>query len=190
MTSQAPHGYAPGTVDCPSPRPSIRNAVTLSPNETAWLEQRRNNTLPPLRAFLRQANISGFDTDFYLDNVVNNVDFLPNFGIAISGGGYRALMNGAGALAAFDDRTDTSTAAGKLGGILQAATYLSGLSGGSWLVGSIYIHNFELPLDTIWQFDDSILEGLRLSPYLIVLPLLKGVRPVDNAQSPILPGTL
>ncbi|EXK25861.1 hypothetical protein FOMG_17515 [Fusarium oxysporum f. sp. melonis 26406] len=52
------------------------------------------------------------------------------------------MMNGAGAIAAFDNRTMGSTDEGHLGGILQATTYLSGLSGGSWLVGSLYAeHN-------------------------------------------------
>ncbi|CAK7230681.1 Lysophospholipase 1 [Sporothrix bragantina] len=78
-------------------------------------------------------------------------------------------MNGAGALAAFDSRTPNSTGSGQLGGLLQAATYLSGLSGGSWLVGSLYQQNFTSvdsilyasgkPLSQLWQFNESILEG-------------------------------
>ena len=73
-------------------------------------------------------------------------------------------MNGAGALKAFDSRTDNSTSEGQLGGLLQSATYLSGLSGGGWLVGSIYINNFTTisslqSNDDVWQFQNSILEG-------------------------------
>lgn len=75
-------------------------------------------------------------------------------------------MNGAGALSAFDSRTENSTSPGHLGGLLQSATYLSGLSGGGWLVGSLYMNNFsavpELQYDqegTVWNFQDSILEG-------------------------------
>jgi lysophospholipase len=46
------------------------------------------------------------------------------------------MMNRAGAIAAFDNRTMGSTDKGHLGGILQATTYLSGLSGvaGLWEV--------------------------------------------------------
>lgn len=79
-------------------------------------------------------------------------------------------MNGAGALAAFDNRTAGATGSGHLGGVLQAATYLSGLSGGSWLVGSLYIQNFTTVesiidatnglLSQIWQFNETILEGV------------------------------
>jgi lysophospholipase len=57
-------------------------------------------------------------------------------------GVYRAMMNGVGAIAAFDNRTTSSADKGHLGGILQTATYLSGLSGGSWVVGSLYMQNF------------------------------------------------
>lgn len=49
-------------------------------------------------------NISGFDAATYINGVKNNASTLPNIGIAVSGGGYRALMNGAGFIAAADDR--------------------------------------------------------------------------------------
>lgn len=130
---------------------------------------RRNNTVSAMRDLLGRLNITGLDTNSYIDNNANNASALPNIGIAVSGGGYRALMNGAGAVAAFDNRTVNSTAAGHLGGLLQASTYLAGLSGGSWLVGSLYVNNFTsvqeiLDLDTanggaVWQFGNSILEG-------------------------------
>ena len=126
-------------------------------------------TTPALHQFLTRANISNFDVNAYLDRLSLNVEDLPVIGIAISGGGYRALMNGAGALAAFDNRTSNSTAQGQLGGLLQATTYLSGLSGGSWLVGSLYMQNFppvqdvltggSSDLGSLWQFENSILQG-------------------------------
>jgi lysophospholipase len=110
--------------------------------------------------------LGDFDGVAYINKVANNGSLLPNIGIAVSGGGYRALMNGAGALKAFDSRTPNSTGAGQLGGLLQSATYLSGLSGGSWLLASIYINNFTTisALQThtpgaVWQFGNSIFEG-------------------------------
>ena len=164
----APNGYTPETVTCPSVRPSIREASNLSPEELAWLPQRRNNTISPMRDLLSRLDITGFDVDSYMRSVSDNATTLPNIGLAFSGGGYRALMNGAGALAAFDSRTSGSSAKGHLGGLLQASTYIAGLSGGSWLVGSIYINNFTsvediLSLgdgeDAIWQFDMPISKG-------------------------------
>lgn len=166
----APDGYTPAVVDCPAQRPSIRNARGLSSNETEWLASRRKNTIPPMRSLLASMNITGLDTNSYLDQHSSNTSLLPNIAIAASGGGYRALLNGAGSIAAFDSRTaHNSTAAAALSGLLQSATYLAGLSGGSWLVGSLYVNNFTsiqsiLDLDTakrgsLWQFGNSIFEG-------------------------------
>lgn len=119
-----------------------------------------------MKDFFNHVTIKDFDAVQYLDNHSSNTSNLPNIGIAVSGGGYRALMNGAGAIKAFDSRTENSTATGQLGGLLQSATYLAGLSGGGWLVGSIYINNFTTisALQThedgaVWQFQNSIFEG-------------------------------
>lgn len=60
---------------------------------------------------------------------------LPTTAIAVSGGGLRAMLYGGSMLDAFDSRTASSNAA-KTGGIQQIATYLTGLSGGSWMTGS------------------------------------------------------
>ena len=112
-------------------------------------------------------NISGFDAAGYINGIQNNVSALPNIAIAASGGGYRALMNGAGFLAAADSRTTNATGPGGIGGLLQSATYVAGLSGGGWLVGSIFTNNFSSvealrdgsPGSSVWQFGNSILEG-------------------------------
>ncbi|KXJ86353.1 lysophospholipase [Microdochium bolleyi] len=161
------HGYAPATVDCPLQRPVLRNAARLSPDETAWLSVRRNNTIKPMTDFLKRVNISGFDVDGFMSSASNNARSLPNIGIAVSGGGYRAFMNGAGFIAAADSRVAGSVSSGGIGGLLQSATYLSGLSGGGWLVGSIYANNFSTvpqlqagnPDTGLWAFDRSIFQG-------------------------------
>ncbi|KAK5192878.1 Lysophospholipase 1 [Exophiala xenobiotica] len=162
----SPKGYTPSFVTCPQTAPSVRAATSLSPNETAWLEKRRNNTITPMRNLLNRLDIGNFNAGEYIDNHSDNASALPNIGIAVSGGGWRALMNGAGALKAFDSRTRNNTGDGKLGGLLQSATYLSGLSGGGWLVGSLFMNNFTtvgaLQADTsgsVWEFGNSVLEG-------------------------------
>lgn len=164
-----PNGYAPSSIPCPSILPTVRVASGLSSQEISWLALRRNNTLPALVDVLERANLTGFNATAYLGDVADNDTMLPRIGIAVSGGGYRALMNGAGGLAALDSRTANATGPGQLGGLLQAATYLSGLSGGSWLVGSLYQQNFTTvesilfasggSLSQLWQFNESILEG-------------------------------
>lgn len=169
VVADAPNGYVPTAVDCPSTRPVVRSAADLSEQEQDWLEKRRPNTIDPLRAFLTRINITGFDAGAYIDANRNNLTQIPNIGIALSGGGYRALMNGAGVLAAFDERTRNSTSPGHLGGLLQSATYTAGLSGGGWLVGSLSLNNFtsvQAILDSdpdvtgsLWQFQDSLFAG-------------------------------
>lgn len=122
--------------------------------------------MDPMRDLLGRLNISGFDAESYITKYANNASALPNIAIAVSGGGYRACLNGGGAVQAFDSREINSTAAGHLGGLLQSATYLAGLSGGGWLVGSIYVNNFttitgllDNNASPVWQFGNSIFEG-------------------------------
>jgi lysophospholipase len=119
-----------------------------------------------MRDFLSRMNIANFDAGSYIDRVSSNASTLPNIAMTFSGGGWRALMNGAGIIKAFDSREDNSTASGHLGGLLQSSTYIAGLSGGSWLVGSVYVNNFTtisaLQADdsgSVWEFGNSILEG-------------------------------
>lgn len=119
--------YAPAIVDCPTgrDRPTVRAALALSDKEISWLKLRRAATVDPMIKLVERNSISGFDAATYIRNAAeNDLSSLPNIAIAVSGGGYRALMNGAGFLAAADDRTDGSTSAGGIGGLLQASTYL------------------------------------------------------------------
>lgn len=119
-----------------------------------------------MRDLLGRLNITGFDAESYITNHANDASALPNIAIALSGGGYRACMSGGGAVQAFDSREKNSTAAGHLGGLLQSATYISGLSGGGWLVGSIFVNNFTTitgllddSSSSVWEFGNSIFEG-------------------------------
>jgi lysophospholipase len=168
----APDGYKPTSVDCPSKRPTIRSGKGLSSEEVSWLPKRRNATISPIREFLSRAAIPDFDSDSYLSGVETDSTALPNIGLSFSGGGYRAMTQGAGALAACDSRTDGSTESGHIGGLLQSATYVSALSGGGWLVGSLAMNNFSSvqsvrDKNDIWQLDQTILEGPDNGPSLL-----------------------
>lgn len=163
-TDDAPDGYTPTVVDCPSERPTIRNGTNLSKQEKDWVVTRRNETIEPIRDLLSRINIPDFDSEAYLRDAESSNVAVPNIGLAFSGGGYRAMLSGAGALSALDSRQEGSEEDGKLGGLLQSSTYISGLSGGGWLVGSLYVNNFTTVEDSvnsgnIWQLQDSILEG-------------------------------
>ncbi|KAE9962250.1 hypothetical protein BLS_000591 [Venturia inaequalis] len=162
----SPKGYTPSNVDCPSDRPTVRAADQLSASEASWLEKRRNVTVDPMRTLLNRMNITGFNVNSWFNDHASNASTLPNIAIGLSGGGWRALLNGAGVMSAMDSRTTNNSGPGQLGGLLQSATYLAGLSGGSWTVGSIYVNNFssiEALVDTnsgsVYEFGNSILEG-------------------------------
>lgn len=165
--SIAVDGYAPVTGQCPATRPSIRNASILSLDEGPWVLRRRRQNTPELHDLLNRLNITDFDVDGFFAAHSNDSLSLPNIGIAVSGGGYRALLNGAGAFAALDSRTQGSNDPGHLGGLLQASTYISGLSGGAWLLGSIYMNNLSTVTSLlghssaggVWDFNRSILVG-------------------------------
>ena len=139
----------------------------MSKQETDWLDLRGPKTTAALKDFLGRMNLgSDFQGAAYIDRIKSNSSNLPKLAIAVSGGGYRALMNGAGAIKAFDSRTPGSKESGQLGGLLQSATYVSGLSGGSWLLGSIYVNNFTTigalqaeDKSNVWEFGNSMLKG-------------------------------
>lgn len=134
----SPDGYTPAEIACQATRPTIRSASALSQIEVTWLQRRRPKCLEAMADLFGHLNIDDFHVEWFTNRTE---DELPNIGIVFSGGGYRALLNGAGAFAAFDARSDNPNFGG-LQGLLQASTYVSGLSGGSWLVGSIYVSNF------------------------------------------------
>ena len=119
-----------------------------------------------MRDLLGRLNISGFDAESYINKNAKNASALPNIAIAFSGGGYRACMSGGGGFQAFDSREVNSTGAGHLGGLLQSSTYVAGLSGGGWLVGSIFVNNFttitgllDNNASPVWEFGNSIFVG-------------------------------
>jgi lysophospholipase len=163
-------GYTPVNVQCPQDRPKIRDAHRLSETEKNWLQRRRSKTVEPMKNFLSRLNIPGFDAvDYITKNGQGDFKNLPNIGIAFSGGGYRAMTVGAGVFSAFDSRTPGSTAPGHIGGLLQSTTYISGLSGGAFMIGSLYSNNFTTVNDileqsarkksNLWEFQRNIIEG-------------------------------
>jgi lysophospholipase len=155
MADSPTGGYAPGTIDCPSENSLVRVANGLSQNETNFITERQKLTDAALIDFLNRQNMTDFDAQSFLSNTSLTI------GIAFSGGGYRAMLAGAGEFSALDNRTTNSTNAHNLGGLLQATTYFSGLSGGNWLLGSIVFNNFSsIPAlqdsDTVWDLEHSI----------------------------------
>ena len=164
--------YAPQLEACPSGTTLVRDvgidasAQTLSDGESAYVSARTSDVLPG--AWLsyyhnvRQASaLASVDLPDYVGLILNNTcrcdrATYPKLGIATSGGGHRAAIVGAGILNALDGRNQTSVSSGT-GGLLQAATYLAGLSGGSWLVGSLSQADFPTIQDLV--FGSSSVSG-------------------------------
>ncbi len=136
--------YTPSIGTCASDFQLVRSAgatnQSLGPDESNYVSTRKSQVLPGAwSTYLQNVQATNVTLPDYvtstLGNGSNNGMGLPNLGIATSGGGYRAALFGAGVLNSLDGRNASSKGVGT-GGLLQAATYLAGLSGGSWLVTS------------------------------------------------------
>lgn len=146
--------YAPSRARCPAGTSLLRQANPHNPSisraEADYVASKRVNVLPNAWASYLANVQASLPTHLELPTYVADIlsgrhsaAALPTLGIATSGGGDRAAIFGAGVLNAFDARNASSAHAGT-GGLLQAATYLSGLSGGSWLVTSLAQADFPM----------------------------------------------
>ncbi|KAI0313887.1 phospholipase B [Amylostereum chailletii] len=164
-SAQSPTDYAPSTgQQCPdvTTNPIVRTftpqSQTLHPQEVEYISSRKSNVLPnEWQTWLGNGSAIGYNLSTF-----NGA--LPNVSIAISGGGYRASQYGAGVLSGLDARNASAAAAGT-GGLLQVASYLSGLSGGSWLTGSLYMNNWPNISDMVFG------NGAELGGWLLDLSL-------------------
>ncbi|KAK9325217.1 lysophospholipase catalytic domain-containing protein [Lipomyces orientalis] len=149
--------YTPTRTPCPSGSLVRLASAGLSSDESQYVDERNNMTRDALVSLLDRIGLDDFDASDFLGSNTS-----IKIGLAISGGGYRAMLSGAGFLAAADNRTVNATDSGHIGGLLQASTYLVGLSGGSWLVGSMVMNNFSSVQDlqtdpVLWDLSNSLL---------------------------------
>ena len=115
------NGYAPRTGnDCPADG-LVRPAKGLSPSEKAYVQARQVKAGAALSAWVKK-----IDSEFGASTV-------PVVGLSHSGGGFRALLTGAGVVQAFDERDGK----GATNGLYQGITYQTGLSGGGWLLSAL-----------------------------------------------------
>lgn len=151
--------YQPYYTSCPSSN-LLREARNISQEEYEYVQARHEITNENLAEFLEDvAQLNDFNATEFIQEYseLHNI----SIGLAFSGGGYRAMLSGGGQVLALDSRYGDSVSKG-LGGILQSATYISGLSGGSWMVGTMAMNNW-LGIDDIisrkselWDLEDSI----------------------------------
>ncbi|KAM9923832.1 hypothetical protein OXX59_004936 [Metschnikowia pulcherrima] len=152
---KVPSAYAPTAVRCPSNDSMIREANSISMQEAAWLRLRHVKTDAAIRRYLNRTGVEYTAARFDAQNNSRPI----NIALAFSGGGLRAMLTGAGELAALDSRSARADEDG-LGGVLQSSSYITGLSGGSWLLSSLVYQNwptvdemvFENP-NNVWDYN-------------------------------------
>jgi lysophospholipase len=160
------NGYQPFQTNCPNHK-LVRDASNISDKEHEYIQKRQQFTNKNLIDFLNRANLSDFNPETF----INSYASLHNItiGLAFSGGGYRAMFTGAGEILGLDDRYENAKSQG-LGGLLQSSTYLVGLSGGNWLVGTLVLNNWISVSDILdnnsklWNLQDSLINpaGINL----------------------------
>ena len=124
--SNASDGYAPYNVTCPSDITWVRNATSISTAEQDYINKRASQLS------------SAWSTQ------ISNVGLqapprTPVVAMALSGGGYRAMISGSG------QAFQPNSTSGSVGDILGLSTYVSGLSGGSWAVGTYFANDGQNP---------------------------------------------
>jgi lysophospholipase len=136
--------YAPVKAPCfPLFEPLVRRAKGLGAEEAFYVAERKRRTTIALQDWLINT-----DDAFWLNKA-------PTVAITVSGGGYRSMLSGAGVIQALDERDSDD----RTNGLYQAMTYQGGLSGGSWLLSSIFGNDF----DTISTLSDEIWETALLN---------------------------
>jgi len=123
----SPLSYAPTpNIPCPDSSALLRtfpaSNQTLSAGETTYVAGRAQGLPQAWKDWLGDGSSLGYD--------LSKFAALPNVGLAVSGGGFRASLFGAGIVAALDGRNETAKDKGT-GGLLQVTQYMSGLSGAS-----------------------------------------------------------
>ncbi|KAK0384081.1 hypothetical protein NLU13_8170 [Sarocladium strictum] len=154
--------YAPKHVTCPS-TPLVRGAKGLSAAESSYITQRYGKASKALGEWLKS-----IDEEF--DSVIegwhdkhssgDHDAKAPVVALTSSGGGYRAMLSGAGVVKAFDGREQKKTG---VSGLYQALTYEAGLSGGSWLLSSLAGNDYP----TISSLQDSLWEEALQNSLLV-----------------------
>ncbi|KAJ7243596.1 lysophospholipase [Mycena haematopus] len=127
---------------CPADFQLVRRGQSISASEARYIEGKREKVLPgAFKTYLQSVKGTGVQLPLYVEQIIESRTQLPTVGISTSGGGYHAAIFGAGVLNALDARNSSAVKKGT-GGLLQAATHLAGLSGGSWLLTSLAQANF------------------------------------------------
>lgn len=149
----------PHFITCPSTiKNLIRSSISrdlkqsLCPQESQYIASRRDKVALPayleylqnVQSSLRKNSLDAVLPDYVVQIFSSGQPYLlPRTGFAVSGGGLRATLYSLGVLSAFERGNQLSREVGT-GGLLNAADYISGLSGGSWTVVALIYGAYDL----------------------------------------------
>ncbi|KAF8153380.1 lysophospholipase [Crassisporium funariophilum] len=185
---------APVKVACPrnlvrSAGPAFRQS--LSAEETAYVSTRTEKVLPGAwkdylgsvtAALPHGASLPAYVSDILAPRRSRSIQKpeLPKLGIALSGGGLRAAYFAAGVLTSLDGRNKTHPTG--TNGVLQAATYLAGLSGGGWFTTALIQANFPTIPELVFPTADPSLpaSNSRFGGFLNGVDLVLPAGPTGN----------
>ncbi|CCM03811.1 uncharacterized protein FIBRA_05960 [Fibroporia radiculosa] len=157
--------YSPAYATCPTSgnlvirrtgTPQADNQ-TLDPNEVEYIISRQKIVQTSLRSWLGNSMSTVYSGNF---DALSAAD-MPNVGLSLSGGDLRAALFNVAALHAFDSRNETSVAMG-LGGLLQSSTYITALSGGSYISTSLIFNEFPTLTHLVFGNDTAGISGWQL----------------------------
>lgn len=140
IEKRAPNPYAPIKVYY-NLKDFIRPATSVSYDEAKWALERKQKADAQIKKLLLEVE-DKTGANFGKPKAPNKKESgYPVLALASSGGGFRALLTGAGVHQAFDGREKDKTS---VSGLYQALSYESGLSGGAWLLGSVSAYESRL----------------------------------------------
>ncbi|KAJ4249120.1 Lysophospholipase 1 [Fusarium torreyae] len=154
--------YAPKHATCPS-APLVRGATGICADESKYVARRHRKASAALKTWLRSID-DGFDA---VTKEWSAGSKAPVVALTSSGGGYRAMLSGAGVIKAFDGREKVKTG---VSGLYQALTYEAGLSGGSWLLSSLAGNNYPTISSLQKRLWEEALQSSLLVTSILVSP--------------------
>lgn len=137
----------------------IRSNYLISEDEYSYISARKVNSTENLIDFLDDLQMPDYNQSSFADyfQLLNQSGI--NIGLSFSGGGFRALLTGAGELMALDSRSKQNST---LKGLLDSSNYITGLSGGSILLSTLVFNN--------WTSVDSIINDNSTSIWNMTAP--------------------
>lgn len=178
--------YSPFEANCPIANSTFFNSTLsesglrdnfgISQEEFSWISGRQVKTHENLIQFLDDLNMTDYSNITFADYLGELNQSTINIGLSFSGGGFRALLTGAGELSALDSRSMNASA---LSGLLDSSAYISGLSGGSIMLSTLINQNWTSVDEII--YGNSTLWNMTGSPFPSSIPefqkLLSEVQP-------------